>query len=334
MLVRFQHLDFSYWDAVDTSKPMDYFSFDFTTRIWYKQAIAQQQPTTVQWTDPHYIINSNYTGLTADLALWTRDNRFAGVIGIDFTYMNLASYVGNFKPTPNSFMFIMSGTGLMVVSSFNESLGNATLGTLKRLPECTSPILVQISNYFGSILKPNQSYESLGPVASFQLDNLYVQLALTKHLPSMIVVNGALKQDYTGDYDVVLAKLDFTLNDNLNKMIIAGIVVFVGMLFIGLLFSYYYLLRPMKQLETFLLLATKFKFKEILDKGGYGVTSFVKELGAIHVTFFQMVDRFATAIKENHELVRFSNVSSTEVEASIRKESMTPSIAKPSGPFR
>ncbi|KAJ3291445.1 hypothetical protein HDU79_002375, partial [Rhizoclosmatium sp. JEL0117] len=273
ILVRFKQLDFRRWDAVDTSAPMDYFPFDFTTRIWYTQARRFEKPgaggAVVQWTVPHFIINSNYTGVTADLAIWAADGTFAGVVAIDFTYMNLAAYVSAYKPTPNSFMFIMSASGLMTVSSFNETLGNATANTLKHLSNCTTPILAQISTYLSKLLQPGQDYASLGPSASYQIGNLYVQLATTGRTPPMVIVNGALKQDYQGDYDTVIDHLNSTLASNLTAIIVIGVALFVVTVLGGVVFTYFQITRPMIRLATYLELATQFQFKAIKDKGGY-----------------------------------------------------------------
>ncbi|KAJ3279377.1 hypothetical protein HDU79_000646, partial [Rhizoclosmatium sp. JEL0117] len=199
----------------------------------------------------------------------------------------------------------MTGTGLMIVSSFNETLGNSTTKTLKYLTNCTSPILLQISQFFLSILQPDQTYMSLGPVAHYQIGNMYVQLTAAKR--DMIIVNGALKEDYQGGYDSILSELESELGKKITQIIGIGVALFVATLLLGVLFTYLQITRPMHKVALYLSLASNFKFKEIMENGGYGKTSFLSELGLIHITFFEMVERFAVAIKENRELARFSN---------------------------
>ncbi|KAJ3286284.1 hypothetical protein HDU79_006596 [Rhizoclosmatium sp. JEL0117] len=305
-LVRYKVLDFTVWNAINTSSPLDSLTLDYKTRPFYVAAMKQsQENAVVQWTSPYFVAGANYTGVGAGLPLYTRNGTLVGVVGVDLTYMNMASYVAGYKPTPNSFMFIMTGTGVMIVSSFNETLGNSTTKILKSLVNCTTPILVQISNYLSTILLPNQTYESLGPSAHYEIGNMYVQLSVTKR--NMIIISGALKSDYQGDYDVIIDRLETTLSTKLNQMIVIGIGLFVFVMLLGVVFTYLQITKPMQKLATYLEMASNFKFKPITESGGYGKTSFLSELGEIHVMFFEMVERFAVAIKENHEFAKFSN---------------------------
>ncbi|KAI9349791.1 hypothetical protein BDR26DRAFT_852807, partial [Obelidium mucronatum] len=249
-ILRFGVTDFTRPDGIDTT-PLDSLALDFAKRpIWIKAVAQDPSNQVVQWADPQLIFNANYTGVTAGLALYTKSKKFIGVFGISLTYMNMAEYVAGYKPTPNSFMFIMTGDGIMLVSSFNETLGNATTSIVKSLVNCTSPALVQISNYFSNLLKPNQTYTSLGPSAHYEIGNMFVQLTVAKR--NMIIVNGVLKEDYQGAYDTILSNLEYSLDRKVSEIIGIGVALFVVTMLLGVLFTYLQISRPMYKVASYL----------------------------------------------------------------------------------
>lgn len=107
--------------------------YDPTSRVWYKQAVQEGKAIV---TAPY--IGKTQQALVVTIAEPIKDNagKIISVVGADVTLPDIIKLVGKLKPTPNSFAFLVNGSGTIITHSEDEKL------TLKNLSEYTDAITV------------------------------------------------------------------------------------------------------------------------------------------------------------------------------------------------
>lgn len=164
----------------------------------------------------------------------------------------------------------MTKTGLMVGSSYNESLLIGS--TLKTVWNMTSPYVSITGNYLTSLLQSSSSsssssYESLAG-SFYQYQDLYFQVSVMDREPGYVIVNGAPASDYMGSITVTFNQLATTLSSTVSRTVGVTIGVFFGMVFISLALTWVSVARPLKSLTRIMERATQFDFASVRNMKG------------------------------------------------------------------
>ncbi|TPX59389.1 hypothetical protein CcCBS67573_g09093 [Chytriomyces confervae] len=103
---------------------------------------------------------------------------------------------------------------------------------------------------FWSLLPGNNKDFTLLQGEQREHEDLYFQLRALPFAPYFVIVNGAPKSDYTGDIDAVLQSLDDNLQSNVRKIIGISVGVFVAMVFISCVLTYFSVSVPLAKITS------------------------------------------------------------------------------------
>ncbi|KAJ3229244.1 hypothetical protein HDU77_001659 [Chytriomyces hyalinus] len=243
-------------------------------------------------------------GITAVIPLYDDKRFLRGVYGSDIAFTDMHATLLKMINTPNSFIYVMTRGGILIGTSTNESILDTT-GNLKQATEAAHPLIHLTANFLNNKLGSGKSdYTTLE--GSFEAQGMYFQLRALAMEPHFVIVNGAPKTDYTGDIDAVLEELDNNLRASVQKIIGISVAVFVVMVCISCVLTYFSVTVPLSKITTIMVQATSFDFtafKAMEKQKG----NFITELGTMEKVFYTMIEKFAQSIKANRELSGANN---------------------------
>ncbi|TPX50518.1 hypothetical protein CcCBS67573_g10086 [Chytriomyces confervae] len=288
------------------------FTFVPSQRPWYKLAATQNEKNAqVMYTEPYLFAGSGAgqtggatAGITAVIPLYDDKRFLRGVYGSDIAFTDMHATLLKMINTPNSFIYVMTRAGILIGTSTNESILDTT-GNLKQATEAVHPLIHLTANFLNNKLGSGKSdYTTLE--GSFEAQGMYFQLRALAMEPHFVIVNGAPKTDYTGDIDAVLEELDNNLRASVQKIIGISVAVFVVMVCISCVLTYFSVTVPLSKITTIMVQATSFDFtafKAMEKQKG----NFITELGTMEKVFYTMIEKFAQSIKANRELSGANN---------------------------
>ncbi|KAI8840600.1 hypothetical protein BJ741DRAFT_705989 [Chytriomyces cf. hyalinus JEL632] len=196
-----------------------------TRRPWYKQAATLDADNVkVQFT-PAYI----YAGGTvskiagtpsfaANIPFFNANGHLQGVFGTDISFTEMHNSLKSFLQTPNAFMYVITRDGLLIGTSSDESIVDAT-GLLISANQSATPSTRMTAQLFWNLLPEKNKDFTLLHGEQREHEGMYFQLRALQFAPYFVIVNGAPKSDCTGDIDAVLQSLDDDLQSNVRKII-------------------------------------------------------------------------------------------------------------------
>ncbi|KAJ3060633.1 hypothetical protein HDU99_005837, partial [Rhizoclosmatium hyalinum] len=119
--------------------------------------------------------------------------------------------------------------------------------------------------------------------------------------PRYVIVNGAPKSDYTGNIDTVLQQLEDTLANDVKQIIGIAVGVFVAMVFVSCVLTYFTVTVPLAMITKIMIQATSFDFSAFKQMEAKNA-NIITELGTMEEVFYKMIEKFAASIKANREL--------------------------------
>ncbi|KAJ3226210.1 hypothetical protein HDU81_007428 [Chytriomyces hyalinus] len=297
------------------------FTFVPSQRPWYKLAATQtQKPAQVMYTEPYLFAGAGVgqtggatAGITAVIPIYDDKQFLHGVYGSDIAFTDMHATLTKMVNTPNSFIYVMTRSGVLIGTSTNESILDTT-GNLKTATDASHPRIHLTANFLNDRLGSGKSdFTTLE--GSFEAEGMYFQLRALAMEPHFVIVNGAPKTDYTGDIDAVLQELDNTLRSSMQKIIGISVAVFVVMVCISCVLTYFSVTVPLSKITTIMVQATSFDFtafKAMEKQKG----NFITELGTMEKVFYTMIEKFAQSIKANRELSGANNNQGSGIASS------------------
>ncbi|KAI8840821.1 hypothetical protein BJ741DRAFT_596666 [Chytriomyces cf. hyalinus JEL632] len=278
-------------------------SYRATLRPWFKQA-ALLTPTNarIQFTEPYlYALGTRgnltlvVSGITATYPFFDTLGQLSAVYGVDISFEDLHDTLAKYLQTPNAFMYITTKEGLLVGSSSNESLidfaGNMIFAnqSMNAQTRATSELLWSQFPSGGIDL-------SLLGGKLWDHEGLSFQLRAMSDAPHFVIINGAPKSDYTGEFDAVLADLDLQLGNNLRIMIGVSSTVFAVVVLISCILARFYVTIPLAHITRIIEDAAHFDFtayKSMRKSNG----NFIREIATMEQVFFVMIAKFAASVR-------------------------------------
>ncbi|KAJ3225854.1 hypothetical protein HDU78_010515 [Chytriomyces hyalinus] len=314
------------------------FSFKATRRPWYKLAALQDsKKVSVVYSDPYLFAGGGVGetgGATAGIAVaipyYDNKDFLRGVYSSDIAFTDMHDTLTKMLHTPNSFIYVMTRNGILIGTSTNESVLDPT-GNLKLAVDASHPRIHFTANFLKDKLAVGKTDFSVLE-GSFEADDMYFQVRALAQEPRYVIVNGAPKTDYTGDIAAVLTQLDETLKSNVEKIVAISVAVFVIMVLISCILTYFSVTVPLAKITAIMVevrvgikhsvfstnlltphsysKATSFDFtafKAMEKQKG----NFITELGTMEKVFYTMIEKFAQSIKANRELSTGHNNNQT-----------------------
>ncbi|KAJ3290042.1 hypothetical protein HDU79_003589 [Rhizoclosmatium sp. JEL0117] len=286
------------------------FSFKCSGRPWFKKAAAQNPNSpTVLYTDPYLFAGGDVgetggaAGITATIPFFDGNGTLQGVYGTDIGFTDMHAMLVSFLQTPNAFMYVMTRTGSLIGVSSNESIIDAS-GNLKFANASSTTNIQYTATYLQSLLPPGMNDYTLldtnGP-SNFDKNGLYFQMKIMQQEPRYVIINGAPKSDYTGNIDSVLQQLEDTLANDVKQIIGIAVGVFVAMVFVSCVLTYFTVTIPLAMITKIMIQATSFDFSAFKQMEAKNA-NIITELGTMEEVFYKMIEKFAASIKANREL--------------------------------
>ncbi|KAJ3231241.1 hypothetical protein HDU78_007832 [Chytriomyces hyalinus] len=298
------------WDA----KTFTYSNFRYdnlsyypTRRPWYKQAATLDADNVkVQFTPPYIYAGGTVSMIAgtplvaANIPFFNANGRLQGVFGTDISFTEMHNSLKSYLQTPNAFMYVITRDGLLIGTSSDESIVDAT-GFLISANQSATPSTRITAQLFWSLLPENNKDFTLLHGEQREHEDLYFQLRALPFAPYFVIVNGAPKSDYTGDIDAVLQSLDDNLQSNVRKIIGISVGVFVAMVFISCVLTYFSVSVPLAKITSIMVDATSFDFAayKTMEKQ---LCSHISELATMEKVFYRMIGKFAHSIRMNQAL--------------------------------
>ncbi|ORY37241.1 hypothetical protein BCR33DRAFT_769884 [Rhizoclosmatium globosum] len=295
-------------------------SYAVVQRPWYIRAASLTPATqTVLYTDPYLFAGGGAgqtggadAGITATYPFFDSQGNVVGVYGTvltenpyvyqDIGFTDMHNMLVSFVQTPHAFMYVMTRKGSLIGVSTNESIID-TAGNLKQATSAVDPNIKFTANYLQNLLPTGSNdYSFLGNQQSmYQANGLYFQIRVMPQEPKYIIVNGAPTSDYTGDIDTVLDALAATLARDVKNIIGIAVGVFVAMVIVSCILTYFTVTVPLAKITKIMVQATSFDFSafKAMEKQNANIIS---ELGTMEEVFYKMIEKFANSIKANREL--------------------------------
>ncbi|KAI8823824.1 hypothetical protein BJ741DRAFT_654937 [Chytriomyces cf. hyalinus JEL632] len=268
-----------------------------TRRPWYKQAATLDADNVkVQFTPPYIYAGgtvSKIAGITANIPFFNANGHLQGVFGTDISFTEMHNSLKSFLQTPNAFMYVITRDGLLIGTSSDESIVDAT-GLLISANQSATPSTRITAQLFWNLLPENNKDFTLLHGEQKEHEGMYFQLRALQFAPYFVIVNGAPKSDYTGDIDAVLQSLDDNLQSNVRKIIGVSVGVFVAMVFISCVLTYFSITSIMIDATSFDFAAYKTMEKQFC--------SHITELATMEKVFYRMIGKFAHSIRTNQAL--------------------------------
>ncbi|KAI9334552.1 hypothetical protein BDR26DRAFT_866818 [Obelidium mucronatum] len=198
--------------------------------------------------------------------------------------------------------YVMTRRGNLIGVSTNESIVD-TAGNLKFANASTTSAIQQTATYLQKLLPPNNLDYSIlgGQHATYESNGIYFQIQVMSQEPRYVIVNGAPKTDYTGDIDSVLERLQETLANDVKSIIGIAAGVFVAMVIVSCILTYFSVTVPLAMITKIMVQATSFDFSAFKAMESQNA-NLITELGTMEEVFYKMIEKFASSIKANREL--------------------------------
>ncbi|ORY37242.1 hypothetical protein BCR33DRAFT_742336 [Rhizoclosmatium globosum] len=285
-------------------------TFVVVKRPWYIRAASLTPATqTVLYTDPYLFAGGGAgqtggatAGITATYPFFDAQGNVVGVYGTDIGFTDMHNMLVSFVQTPHAFMYVMTRQGSLIGVSTNETIIDAA-GNLKQATAAIDPNIQFTANYLQNLLPAGTNdYSFLGNQQSmYQANGLYFQIRVMPQEPKYIIVNGAPTSDYTGDIDSVLDSLAATLTRDVRNIIGIAVGVFVAMVSISCILTYFTVSVPLAKITKIMVQATSFDFSAFKAMESQNA-NIISELGTMEGVFYKMIEKFASSIKANREL--------------------------------
>ncbi|KAJ3222814.1 hypothetical protein HDU81_009602 [Chytriomyces hyalinus] len=298
---------FGDWDE----KTFTYSNFRFdnlsyypTRRPWYKQAATLNPDTVkVQFTPPYIYAGgtvSMIAGITANIPFFNANGHLQGVFGSDISFTDMHNSLKSYLQTPNAFMYVITRDGLLIGTSSNESIVDKT-GFLISANQSITPSTRITAQLFWNLLPENNKDFTLLHGEQWEHEDLYFQLRALQFAPHFVIVNGAPKSDYTGDIDAVLQSLDDNLQSNVHKIVGVSVGVFIAMVFVSCVLTYFSVSVPLAKITSIMIDATSFDFGAYKNMEKQ-FCSHISELATMEMVFYRMIGKFAHSIRVSQAL--------------------------------
>ncbi|KAI8840818.1 hypothetical protein BJ741DRAFT_36533 [Chytriomyces cf. hyalinus JEL632] len=278
-----------------------------TQRPWYIQA-ASLTPETVriQYTEPYIYEESgpySLAGITVNIPFFDSKGHVTGVYGSDISFNHMHDILTDFLQSNNSFMYVMTSTGQLVGSSSNESfVGDG--GNLILANQSVSTWTRSTAQFLWT-LDPDADVKNFTLLDGFQaeLGNVTFQVRALLEPPYFVIVNGALKEDYSATISILRSELTAIERRCLYVLMEASAISFAVVVTLGILFNYLTVVRPLRQMTSVMVHATQLDFTASANLG-QSFRTFIKELTEMEKEFFIMVVNFATSVQDSQGLLR------------------------------
>ncbi|KAJ3394388.1 hypothetical protein HDU80_010495 [Chytriomyces hyalinus] len=278
-----------------------------TQRPWYTQA-ASLTPETVriQYTEPYIYEESgpySLAGITVNIPFFDSKGRVTGVYGSDISFMHMHDILTDFLQSNNSFMYVMTSTGQLVGSSSNESFVGED-GNLIHANQSMSKWTRSTAQFLWT-LDLGVDVKNFTLLDGFQaeLGNVTFQVRALLEPPYFVIVNGALKADYSATISNLRSELTAIERKCLYVLIEASAISFAVVVSLGILFNYLTVVRPLRQITSVMVHAARLDFTASANLG-QSFRTFIKELTEMEREFFAMVVNFANSVQESQGLLR------------------------------
>ncbi|KAJ3247719.1 hypothetical protein HDU77_008506 [Chytriomyces hyalinus] len=304
----------------------DNLSYYPTRRPWYRQAATLDADNVkVQFTPPYIYAGGTVSMIAGKAALvpanipfFNANGRLQGVFGTDISFTEMHNSLKSYLQTPNAFMYVITRDGLLIGTSSDESIVDAT-GFLISANQSATPSTRITAQLFWSLLPENNKDFTLLHGEQREHEDLYFQLRALPFAPYFVIVNGAPKSDYTGDIDAVLQSLDDNLQSNVRKIIGISVGVFVAMVFISCVLTYFSVSVPLAKITSIMVDATSFDFAAYKNMEKQ-LCSHISELATMEKVFYRMIGKFAHSIRMNQALKSTPGNESHISNAPIRSQ--------------
>ncbi|KAJ3028536.1 UNVERIFIED_CONTAM: hypothetical protein HDU68_001469 [Siphonaria sp. JEL0065] len=302
------------------------FTLRASGRPWFKQAATLNAVNArPQYTDPYLYAgggidsDGGIAGITVSYPFFDATGKLMGVYGSDISFVDMHRMLQQFIQTPNSFMYVMTRKGNMIGTSGNESIID-TNGNLKLVNQSTTPNIKLTILYLQNLLPANNHDYSLlgGQQATYEVNGIYFQLQVMPQDPYYVIVNGAPKTDYTGNIDSVLEQLKVTLANDVKQIIGIAAGVFVAMVVVSCILTYFSVTVPLAMITKIMVQATSFDFSAFKAMENQNA-NIITELGTMEEVFYKMIEKFASSIKANRELSGAGGAQSSQMSSGIKK---------------
>ncbi|KAJ3243935.1 hypothetical protein HDU77_010128, partial [Chytriomyces hyalinus] len=275
-----------------------------TQRPWYIQA-ASLTPETVriQYTEPYIYEESGPYSLAGNIPFFDSKGRVTGVYGSDISFNHMHAILTDFLQSNNSFMYVMTRTGQLVGSSSNESFVGDD-GNLIHANQSMSKWTSSTAQFLWT-LDPDADVKNFTLLDGFQaeLGNVTFQVRALLEPPYFVIVNGALKEDYSATISILRSELTAIERKCLYVLMEASTISFAAVVTLGILFNYLTVVRPLRQMTSVMVHATQLDFTASATLG-QSFRTFIKELTEMEKEFFIMVVNFANSVQESQGLLR------------------------------
>jgi signal transduction histidine kinase len=119
-------------------KPIEQYFYDPRIRPWYDTGKQTQQ---ARWSEVYqFIENPEILGMSLVKSYYDDQRQFQGVLGVDFTLLNLNQILQDFNTVPGSAIFITETNGKLIANSLNETPYNQLLQRIKA-DQSKSPLI-------------------------------------------------------------------------------------------------------------------------------------------------------------------------------------------------
>ncbi|TPX71325.1 hypothetical protein CcCBS67573_g06219 [Chytriomyces confervae] len=293
-------------------------SYRATLRPWFKQAaLLTPANARIQFTEPYlYALGTRgnltlvVSGITATYPFFDALGQLSAVYGVDISFEDLHDTLAKYLQTPNAFMYITTREGLLVGSSSNESLIDSA-GNMMFANQSMNTQTRITSEFLWSQFSSGVIDLSLLGGKLWDHEGLSFQLRAMSDAPHFVIVNGAPKSDYTGDFDAVLADLDLQLGNNLRIMIGVSSTVFAVAVLISCILARFYVTIPLAHITRIIEDAAHFDFtsyKSMRKSNG----NFIREIATMEQVFFVMIAKFAASVRGSTSTRLSEDVSFTK----------------------
>ncbi|KAI8831796.1 hypothetical protein BJ741DRAFT_312987 [Chytriomyces cf. hyalinus JEL632] len=298
------------WDEkswADTSFVFSDSVYHCTQRPWYIQAASLTTETVrIQYTEPYIYEDdgpSSLAGITVNIPFFDSNGVVTGVYGSDISFNHMHDILTDFLQSNNSFMYVMTRTGVLVGSSSSESFVGDD-GNLIHANQSMSKWTRSTAQFLWT-LEPEADVKNFTLLDGFQaeLDDVSFQVRALLEPPYFVIVNGALKEDYSATLSTLRSELTAIERKCLYVLMEASAISFAVVVSLGILFNYLTVVRPLRQITSVMVHAARLDFTASA-KLGQSFRTFIKELTEMEKEFFIMVVNFANSVQESQGLLR------------------------------
>ncbi|KAI8840819.1 hypothetical protein BJ741DRAFT_36509 [Chytriomyces cf. hyalinus JEL632] len=203
-----------------------------TRRPWYRQAASLNPDNVrVQFTEPYMFAG----GISSALA---------GISVVETSRFST-------QKSETAFMYVMTRDGQLVGSSSNETLMDSD-GNLIRANESASPWTRSTAQFLSRLENSSGRENDFMKLDGlrWELEDMSFQLRAMEEAPYFVIVNGALKGDYSTTINDLKKELREMKDSCLRTLVGITAVCFVVVVGMTILFNYMAVVRPLEQITS------------------------------------------------------------------------------------